>query len=337
MKNVSKYLVPALILFVIVGFPILNSFWASIHVEWRMFNLRIAAFLSPLAICTSFFLTSLIIKNKKHILWFIILYFVYLSSPLWIDPILTGMKFPVPASNILTDVTFHIVSFLSFLRASLIGALYYLGFNWLKKNRQLKELEKQNLQSELALLKNQINPHFLFNTLNNIDSLIKSNPDHASQSLIELSDMMRYMLYETNVDRVPLQKEIDYIDDYLKLQKMQYANAHLVDYTVSGNTEGITVAPMLFIPFIENAFKHCTDKEKEHAIQISIVMEVGHIRFRTSNISDSNHVISKDSSSGIGLETVKRRLEILYQGKHSLLIIEKNNLFCVELNIDIND
>jgi hypothetical protein len=217
------------------------------------------------------------------------------------------------------------------------GILFYLGIDWYNTKQRQKELEKQNLQSELALLKNQINPHFLFNTLNNIDSLIKTNPNHASQSLIELSDMMRYMLYETKPERVPLQNELAYIENYMKLQKLQYANTQLVEYSVSGNPCEIKVAPMLFIPFIENAFKHCTDKEKIHAIRFSFEISPKQIIFQSSNISDDKHLIFKDSSNGVGLETVKRRLEILYPKRYSLQIDKKNDLFCVSLMIYLDD
>ncbi|GAB6011325.1 sensor histidine kinase [Viscerimonas tarda] len=231
----------------------------------------------------------------------------------------------------------NIYAFLSVFKYSFYAVLFYLGFDWFRKNLQNKELEKQSLQSELALLKNQINPHFLFNTLNNIDSLIKTNPNHASQSLIELSDMMRYMLYETRPERVLLQKELEYIENYMKLQKLQYANTQLVEYSVSGNPADIKVAPMLFIPFIENAFKHCTDKDKKQAIRFSFNIINKRICFQSSNISDDNHPISSDSSSGIGLDTVKRRLEILYPNKYSLQIDKKNDLFCISLIIDADD
>ena len=341
MKKVLKYLIPAFIILVIVIFPIILPLWFFRFIgieEYGIFNI-VVGFCTPFIICISFFLTRLIIKEKKYILWHIIFYIFFLSSPLWISKTtnyIDSSYFP----SLLTTGYFYVAGSLYVLRASLLGMIFYLGLNWIEKNKQTKELEKQNLQSELALLKNQLNPHFLFNTLNNIDRLIKSNPDHASQSLIELSDMMRYMLYESNVDRVPLQKELDYINDYLKLQEIQYANVNLVDYSISGSTdriEKITVAPMLFIPFIENAFKHCTDKEKEHAIQFSMIIETEHIRFRSVNIVDLNHSINKDASSGIGLETVKRRLKILYPEKHSLQIYERNNLFCVELSIEAND
>jgi LytS/YehU family sensor histidine kinase len=145
------------------------------------------------------------------------------------------------------------------------------------------------------------------------------------------------MLYETKPERVSLQRELEYIENYLKLQKLQYANTQLVEYSIKGNPDDIKVAPMLFIPFIENAFKHCTDKDKIHAIHFSFAISPERINFQASNISDDKHLISKVSSKGIGLDTVKRRLKILYPNKHSLQIDKKNDLFCISLSIDIDD
>jgi len=222
-------------------------------------------------------------------------------------------------------------------RNFLIGSLFAQGYDWYRKIAKQKELEKQNVQSELSLLKNQINPHFLFNTLNNIDSLIKSNPPKASKTLVQLSDMMRYMIYDTNTDTIPLKQELNYIENYLKLQNLQYPNDKLVDYTVTGDIDNIRIAPMLFIPFIENAFKHCTDKEKENAIRLSFEIINRTIIFTSVNISDKEQVISKDKSSGVGLEIVKRRLELRYPQMHTLVIKEENNLFCISLKIKADD
>ena len=167
--------------------------------------------------------------------------------------------------------------------------------------------------------------------------MIKKNPDCASQSIVELSEMMRYMIYEANVEKVPLKKELDYIDNYLHLQKLQYSNPELINYNVSGESEQIEVAPMLFIPFVENAFKHCTNKETKYAIRISFSFDARQISFEATNIADKTQIISKDKTSGIGLDTIKRRLEILYPQQHILEIQEKNDLFCVSLKIKIND
>ena len=214
-----------------------------------------------------------------------------------------------------------------------LAVVVYYAFD---RNRLMKEkyqLEQQNLRNELAILKNQINPHFLFNTLNNIDSLIKSNADKASVALIELSDMMRYMLYETDTDKVFLKHEIAYIENYLKLQSMQYANPDLVKYELQGDVGLKRIAPMLFIPFIENAFKHCTDKNVKHAIRFSFAIEDRTIKFEAININDKDKVISKDKSGGAGLDIVKRRLELLYPHSFDLRIDDNNNLFSVMLVI----
>ncbi len=293
----------------------------------------ILRFFSLIVFVVSFFLTALCTKNKLHIIWFFLLYGLAITLPPMIG---------VPRMHTIMGfgdekLIYAVYSVLIFIVNSSYGILLYLGYNWFNKQKRTRELEKQNLQSELTLLKNQINPHFLFNTLNNIDSLIKRNPDHASASIIELSDMMRYMIYETNASKVPLKKELDYIDNYLHLQQLQYANPDLVEYSMSGNPDNIEVAPMLFISFIENAFKHCTNKDAKYAIRIHFRLDAGKIYFEAINQADKSKALSKDSSSGIGLETVKRRLEILYPEHYSLQIEEKNDLFCVSLMIQTHD
>lgn len=216
-----------------------------------------------------------------------------------------------------------------------IGILLYMSYDWFHRMRKQKELEKQNLQSELKLLKNQLNPHFLFNTLNNIDSLIHSNPTRASEALVQMSEMMRYMIYETNAPEVNLTQELTYIENYLELQRLQYDNPDLVAYSVEGNPEGIHMAPMLFIPFIENTFKHCTDKKAKKAISLRFLIGKSEISFEAINLSDTSKHINKDSSSGIGLNVVKRRLDYLYPGKYDLQIKQENDYFCVSLKITL--
>ena len=209
----------------------------------------------------------------------------------------------------------------------------YLLEHWL----QNEKLAKQNLQSELALLKNQINPHFLFNTLNNIDSLIKSNTEKASETLVKLSDILRYMIYDTNVAMVQLSSEINHVESYIALQRLQFANRELVSITVQGNPGNIQVAPMLFIPFVENAFKHCTDKGTPAAIRIAFTMDDNSVKFESANLSDQAQRINKDGASGVGLSIVRRRLELLYPGRHTLSIKEENDTFIVTLSINTHE
>lgn len=202
---------------------------------------------------------------------------------------------------------------------------------------ETQKLAKENLQSELALLKNQINPHFLFNTLNNIDSLIKSNTEKASQTLLKLSEILRYMIYDTNVANIQLSDEIRHIESYIELQKLQFANPELVSISVHGNPDSIPIAPMLFIPFVENAFKHCTDKSIPDAIRISFTIQDKQVLFESENISGKSQKINKDEASGVGLNIVRRRLEIIYPGRHLLNIKEENNTFYVTLTVNTHE
>jgi LytS/YehU family sensor histidine kinase len=227
----------------------------------------------------------------------------------------------------LSYIYFLSLTYIVTLFYAISGFFFYLLEHWLKNER----LAKQNLQSELALLKNQINPHFLFNTLNNIDSLIKSNAERASETLLKLSDILRYMIYDTNVARVPLSDEISHIESYVELQKLQFANRELVSLSVSGNPVNIPVAPMLFIPFVENAFKHCTDKSIPGAIQFSFTINDHQVKFESVNVSDRTQRINKDEAGGVGLNIVRRRLELLYHGRHTLTIKDENNTFSVTL------
>lgn len=323
MNGKLGFLIPLLFYTALIG---ISNMTAFISVNQTLKNpkniILIMAVPYILSIVFSYLLAFLYSKNKKWILGFVALYiFIFVWSF-----ILGNQSFLLAFGRLI-----------SALPSSFIGIILYVSYDWFRKHEHQKELEKQNLQSELQLLKNQINPHFLFNTLNNIDSLIRSNPEKASNALVQISGIMRYMIYETNTPWVPLKKELEYIENYLHLQHLQYANLQLVDYSVKGNPDSIQVAPMLFIPFIENAFKHCTDKTKTSAIRICFEITDKQISFFISNIADQTQSIHKDETRGIGLNIVKRRLDIIYPEQYTLCIKEINNLFCVTLSLKTHD
>ncbi len=202
------------------------------------------------------------------------------------------------------------------------------------QNQQLKaELEDKNKTSELALLRSQLNPHFLFNTLNNIDSLIITNPEKASDAIIKLSDIMRFMLYDTTTDEVPLDKEVNYLKSYISLQGMRMKDPDFVSVTLEGNCHGKTIAPMLFIPFVENAFKHGQKNVKSPGIEIKLSCLLDSINFEVINCVDESRQMNKDETSGIGLINTKRRLELLYPDKHELNITRENGYYRSNLRI----
>ena len=185
---------------------------------------------------------------------------------------------------------------------------------------------------ELALVKSQLDPHFLFNTINNIDVLITKDPEEASNYLNKLSDIMRFMLYETKASEVPLSQELAYIEKYIQLQKIRSANENYVQYTVNGSSQNKTVAPMLFIPFIENAFKHSSNKKLDHAVDVDINIDEQSIVFKCQNRFEPLKK-SINGFNGLGNELIKRRLNLLYPAKHALNVIRQNDQYCVELTI----
>jgi two-component system LytT family sensor kinase len=217
-----------------------------------------------------------------------------------------------------------------------IGSLFRFFIDWFQKRNEVVTLEKENLASNIALLHSQINPHFLFNTLNNIDALIFDNQEKASQSLIKLSDIMRYMLNDAKSDFVPFQKELNHLENYLALETIRLKNTNFLNYSIDGSCEKIVIAPMILIPFVENAFKHSIDSTIENGIEISIRIENKNLIFACKNQFDE-FAIDKDESHGIGLATVKKRLNLIYKNKHQLSINSDNSVFNVQLELELNE
>jgi two-component system LytT family sensor kinase len=215
----------------------------------------------------------------------------------------------------------------------LVGTLFRLFIQWLMDSQYKEELEKQNIRSELSLLKNQINPHFLFNSLNNIDSLIGDTSPNASRSLSKLSDIMRYMVYDSEKEYVPLHDEISYIQNYIDLQKLRIPNEDIIKLSVDGEITDQLVAPMIFIPFVENAFKHSSLKDNpDNSIEVKFDIKASKISFYCFNTIKE---IVKDDSRGIGLENVNKRLELIYKDHYKLKINNSVKSFSVTLDINL--
>lgn len=221
---------------------------------------------------------------------------------------------------------------LKVLFAGVLGCLFKGFITWYSEIRIKEQLVQRNLQSELALLKAQINPHFLFNTINNIDVLIEKEPKTASKYLKQLSEIMRFMLYEASSNLIPLTTELEYITKYIELQKIRTANERYVNLTISLENERLMIAPAIFIPFIENAFKHSTNKKIEDAINIFIETTGNEISFTCRNYFDNSKTFNQEKS-GLGIDLIKQRLYLLYKDKHELDIIRTDNQFEVYLKI----
>jgi len=202
-----------------------------------------------------------------------------------------------------------------------------------KKEEEIKELEREKLNSELALLKNQVSPHFFFNTLNNIYSLIAINQEDAREAVLSLSKMMRYMLYESEQGNTRLSHEIGFMKGYVDLMKLRMSDRVRLTVAFPEKYEDQDIPPLLFVPFIENAFKHGVSTAGKSFIDISLIAVGKEIFFRASNSITRLSADAPRAASGIGLDNVRKRLALLYPGRHELKIDEQEDVFTVELRI----
>lgn len=218
-----------------------------------------------------------------------------------------------------------------------IIALVIRGFFQYYTESKLREaLKQKQFETELALIRYQLDPHFLFNTLNNIDVLISKDTLLASTYLNKLSSLLRFMLYETKTDFIALHKELACIAAYIELQKLRYANKDFIHYEIDSPIEAYTnatIPPMLLIPFIENAFKHSGTLKKGNCIQIVVNIKNEFLYFICSNQISPVH--KEVDTTGIGLDLSKKRLQLLYQDNHALEITQKNNLYQVKLSLPL--
>lgn len=216
-------------------------------------------------------------------------------------------------------------------------ALVIRGFvTWYGEIKLKEELYQKNYEMEQALISSQMNPHFLFNTLNNIDVLIARDAARASVYLNKLSDILRYMVYETKTDRILLEKELNYLEKYLELQKIRTTNPDYVSFQVTGEAGNLMIAPMIFFPFIENAFKHTEHKKSSSSITIEVLINREKIAFECQNTHQNSSPIKPDYG-GLGNELIRKRLMLLYPDRHSLEIEKGEQLYRVKLSLDLDE
>jgi len=218
-----------------------------------------------------------------------------------------------------------------------LSIAYFFLKEWSRVEKMRSELAAVQLNTEVKFLKSQVNPHFLFNTLNNLFSMAqKKGNDDLADGISKLSGMMRYMIYESNEEKVPLKKEIEYLEDCIQLNKLRYADKEvIVKFDYLSETAGIFVAPMLFIPFVENAFKHGVVIGKSSNINISLSVNSNELTFTCTNADHSHVQKMNGDSSGVGLDNVKRRLQLLYPARHQLQITKADDQYKVELKINL--
>lgn len=203
---------------------------------------------------------------------------------------------------------------------------------WYIQNMEKAELEKKQAEAELNLLKSQVNPHFLYNTLNNINSLVFIDQQQTYEAIVKLGELTRYMIDQADTRFVTLQDEINYLKNYISLQQIRFRNNDFIEFKISGASKGKMIAPMLFIPFVENCFKHGSKGEDlSPGISVNIAIYESSLKFSCSNFI--NQKPEENGNHSTGIENVKKRLDILYKDKYSLDIEKTKEQYIVKLFI----
>lgn len=235
--------------------------------------------------------------------------------------------------NIIRSITFTLPPF---ILAVLASSLWQIWRDRTRAATLLQEQKEENLKTELSFLRSQISPHFIFNILNNITALIRMKSEQAEPTIIQLSSLLQYMLYDTREEKVLLTTEASYLQTYIELQQQRFGDRIKIHQDIQLENNWAEIEPMLLIPFVENAFKHGSGYLEHPAIDLSLKTQNGGLIFEVSNRYDPANTEIKDRVSGIGLSNVQRRIELLYQNKSSFFIHRDQDTFTVHLELDLN-
>lgn len=266
--------------------------------------------------------------QKKYIQYFAILTIIVLSLTflrVYLDSLLLDSITPIIPENkaIFSNMHYTVVLF-SFVAVLIVSSLFKVSTVYYKNLQLQQQLENQQLEAELKFLKAQVNPHFLFNTLNNIYTLSYMKSEKATLMIMKLSELMRYMLYDSNQPKVDLQKEIQYLQNYIELQRLKTPDEQKISLEVEGNPQGIRIEPMLLVPLLENSFKHGNIGDDSEAwVRSKLIVNTDFLHFVVENSLPPTPK-QKDKQGGIGLENVEKRLQLLYP--------EERHEFCVQHN-----
>ncbi len=249
-----------------------------------------------------------------------------------------------PGQSSLRNELIYSGQYIYFILHFFIGVastLFVISTQWVRSEREKQEMKTEQIQTELKFLKSQINPHFLFNILNSLYALTLKKSDLAPTMVIKLSEMMRYMLYECNEKRVPLEKEINYLRNYLDLERLRIGNKMDIELNVGGDLQEKYIAPLIFINLVENAFKHGgigVNMDKGY-VRLNITVDGHIIYFSLQNTKPIRSIESKrlKPTGGIGLQNVKNRLDIVYSNNYSIKIKEDADTYGVDLTLLLDD
>ncbi len=280
-------------------------------------------------------IAPIIVKQKKR------QKFIFVSLISFVVAVSTYSSVMAVNNIVLFNAKSFVIGRMSIVTASyyvffymLMGGLFRMAVQGFTHEKEKALLAKQNVESEMSLLRHQINPHFLFNTLNNIDQLIQVSQNKASGAVIKLSDILRYMLYDSSSDMVSLDKELSYISNYIELQRLRYP-AEFINFIIKNDNSIQLISPMLLIPFIENAFKHGKRNTDSPGININLTIQDKILHLKVVNASSEDKATTGLQGKGIGLKNVQRRLELMYPDKYELLFQNSNKKYIVDFKLNL--
>jgi two-component system LytT family sensor kinase len=315
--------------------------WGSFEDNYQQTFLEEAIYL-PVKIAFTYFtlyylLPSFLLPGRyvSFFLWLLVSSFVAGTVQRYVA---FNIDYPIYYPEALRDPFFYlpkiIKMFVSIYPVTFFAVAIKLLKYWYANQHEQQVLTQEKLRAELNFLKTQIHPHFLFNTLNNLYALTLKKSDRAPETVLKLSELINYMLYECVSDEVQLTKEIKFIGNYIDIEKMRYGDKLDVDLRVSGEVNERKIAPLILLPFVENCFKHGASEELQQSwvkITVDLQPRITIVKVENNKSSENGH----SKKEGIGIQNVKRRLDLLYPGQHELKIISGEETFLVILTIQV--
>jgi two-component system LytT family sensor kinase len=285
-----------------------------------------------------FLIPEFVKKRKKY--WLYVVCILCLLIVCTVVKTIVAALFPEEALQYTSNGKLQEISINMFVVNALFTGGFFLvcsciikfAVDWFSNERIQRNLESERKDMELQFLKSQLNPHFLFNSLNNIYSLAYKKSDKTADAILKLSEIMRYMIYESNDSWVSLEKEVEYVRSYVELQKLRFKDGAAVEITISGEIDGQKIVPLILISFVENAFKHGVANDASDPIKINLIANQKILHFSVSN---KKNTANKDGIGGVGLNNVERRLQLLYPERYKLNIVNSNDHYITELMLDL--
>lgn len=317
---------------------------ASIHDNYGALLLN-ASVLVPITILTTYYSIFITIEKfllkKQYALFWLSLFFSLVVSGVLRRTFLFKVMYPILFPERLDEPLFYLPKIMmgavQVHLVTAVGVMIYLLGKWKKHQHLTDVLLKEKVAAELRLLQSQVQPHFIFNTLNNIYMLSLKGSPQASDMIYRLSSLLSYMIYDSKQETIEFNKELDYIKNYIDLEKIRYGERLDIQLNVFSNTKNIRVPPLLILPLVENAFKHGVSQEVDNSwIHIDITLKKNKLTFKIENSFNESKIVKTDFGSGLGLENLRKRLDIFYPEGYELKIMQDESSYLVTLKLDLN-